>query len=69
MAADVTASPSFKAGHPKTLFAAPIWGGGAGYDVTADGQKFLINSLESEGESTASAAITVVLNWQAGLKK
>lgn len=34
-------------------------------DVTANGKKFLMNTLAPE----AFAAITVVLNWKAGLKK
>jgi len=37
------------------------------YDVTADGQRFLMN-VEAEGASAASP-FTVVLNWQAGLKR
>jgi len=36
------------------------------YDVSADGQRFLINTLP---EQVASAPITVVVNWTAGLKK
>jgi hypothetical protein len=69
------ASETFQAGIPKALFAAPIWGGGTTYinitryDVTADGRKFLINSLPTETTSVPSPPITVVLNWQAGLKK
>jgi hypothetical protein len=75
MAVDVSLSPTFKAGIPKVLFPAPIWGGGANInvtpcDVTADGQRFLINAVSAEGNAGgASSPITVVLNWQAGLKK
>jgi WD40 repeat protein len=75
MAVEVAAaSGTFQAGIPKALFAAPIWGGGAinnvtRYDVTADGKKFLINSLPTETTSAPPSAITVVLNWQAGLMK
>jgi serine/threonine protein kinase len=36
------------------------------YDVTADGQRFLVNTLV---EQKASSPITVVINWTAGLKK
>jgi len=36
------------------------------YDVSADGQNFLINTLP---EQDSSAPITVVLNWTAGLQK
>ena len=36
------------------------------YDVTRDGQRFLLNvSLED----AASPPITIVVNWTAGLKK
>jgi hypothetical protein len=37
-----------------------------GQDVTADGEKFLINT---QGAEAAASPITVALNWQAGLKK
>jgi len=72
MSVDVTLSPSFKAGAPKALFSAPIpiYGGGFNVDVhrwdlTPDGQKFLINRT-STGQSSP---IAVVVNWQAALKK
>jgi hypothetical protein len=43
-------------------------GGGAGfsYDISPDGQRFLVNTLV---EAAASAPITVVVNWMAGLQK
>ena len=74
MAVEVaTASGTFQAGIPKALFAAPIWGGSTvnvtRYDVTADGKKFLINSLPKVTASAHESPITVVLNWQAVLKK
>ena len=71
-----TPSGTFQAGIPKALFAAPILGAASSafvyntrYDVTADGQKFLINAVSTETASAPQSAITVVLNWQAGLKK
>jgi hypothetical protein len=36
------------------------------YDVTADGQRFLINVPRSQ---TNASPITVVLNWTAGVKR
>ncbi|MCU1235578.1 MAG: serine/threonine protein kinase [Candidatus Solibacter sp.] len=69
MAVEVSANPSFRSGAPKALFVVPALGGGTigtRYRVSADGKKFLINCLAA---SSASAPITVVLNWQAGLKK
>jgi hypothetical protein len=37
---------------------------GLGYDVTADGSRFLVAFPSAD---TPSSSITVVLNWQAGL--
>jgi serine/threonine protein kinase len=59
--------PSFEVGAVKPLFethAVTLFR--YSYDVSADGQRFLINTVR---EQTASAPITVVLNWIAGLKK
>ena len=40
------------------------------YDVAPDGQRFLIpRPVSTGGAEAASAPITVVLNWNAGLKK
>ena len=36
------------------------------YDVSADGQRFLVNTVEELG---AAAPITVVVNWTAALKQ
>jgi hypothetical protein len=70
MAADVTLGPVLKVGVPHILFSAPIYGGGSAsevhrWDVTADGQKFLIHTVPEQSTS----AFTVMLNWQAGLKR
>ena len=70
MSVEVTLSPSFKASTPKLLFQAPIFGGGATlnehrWDLTPDGQRFLINT-SSIG---VSSPIAVVVNWQAMLKR
>jgi Tol biopolymer transport system component len=74
MAVEVSTSPTFKAGIPRPLFQAPIWGGGTfhnvtRYDVTADGKRFLINSVTADIATSAPAPITIVLNWTALLKK
>jgi Tol biopolymer transport system component/predicted Ser/Thr protein kinase len=73
MAVDVTPTPVFAHGNPKALFPVPIWGGATSlnvtrYDVTPDGQKFLINTLPADAAASASPN-TVVLNWQLSLKK
>jgi eukaryotic-like serine/threonine-protein kinase len=70
MSVDVTLNPSFKAGAPRALFQAPIIAGGGQtsthrWDMTPDGKRFLINTVPGD----ASAPLTVVLNWQAALRK
>ncbi len=60
----------FQAGKsPKPLFAVQSYSVrliGRDYAVSNDGQKFLVPSLD---EAAESQPMTVVLNWQAGLKK
>jgi eukaryotic-like serine/threonine-protein kinase len=75
MAVEVNGSGGkFEAGVPRALFevhfSAPGRDGttpGQWYDVSKDG-RFLIPSIVTEDQS-ALAPMTVVLNWQAGLKK
>jgi hypothetical protein len=50
-------------GAPRRLFTAPAT---AGWDVTPDGKKFLLSVLPGGAGQTP---ITVVLNWQADLRK
>ena len=58
---------SFEVGAVKPLFQTRVVGTVRyQYDVSADGQRFLINTAS---EQTASASITVVTNWTSGLKK
>jgi Tol biopolymer transport system component/tRNA A-37 threonylcarbamoyl transferase component Bud32 len=61
---------TFEAGPPRPLFQtalppmlAPFR---TGYAVSADGQRFLVNSLRPNSESSA---ITVVLNWAAAVRR
>jgi len=56
---------SFEVGVVKPLFETRGTGTRYQYAVTADGQRFLINTAS---EQAASAPITVVVNWTAGLK-
>jgi hypothetical protein len=56
----------FKAGVPKRLFKVPA--GIAFWDVSADGKRFVM-AAPSAKTSTVQPKITVVLNWQAALKK
>jgi Tol biopolymer transport system component len=74
MVIDVTTTPEFRYGNPKALFAAPIFGGPrtlnvTRYDVAPDGQKFLINALAADASTAPASPITVVLNWQMGLRR
>jgi eukaryotic-like serine/threonine-protein kinase len=69
MAVDVKTAPGFQAGTPRALFAtSPVSTSGQmfSYDVTRDGKRFFIVGLSS---SAASIPATIVLNWQAGLKR
>jgi eukaryotic-like serine/threonine-protein kinase len=60
---------TFEVSAVKPLFEThAITGRGYSYDVSADGQKFLINSAAHQNGS-GPAPITVVLNWTAALKK
>jgi eukaryotic-like serine/threonine-protein kinase len=60
---------SFEVGAVEPLFEAPrLIGNRYQYDVSADGQRFLVNT-GSDQATLASAPITVVVNWTAGLKK
>jgi Tol biopolymer transport system component len=75
MEVDVSLNPVFKAGVPRALFPVSFSGNsdiiGTAYDVTADGQRFLVDKVTTGAESgtTAPPVLTVVLNWQSGLKK
>jgi hypothetical protein len=76
MAAPLHASPdsqTLEPGIPVRLFRAAIVGAGSivigglqEYDVSADGQRFLINMTVSEA---AASPISIVLNWQEELKQ
>jgi eukaryotic-like serine/threonine-protein kinase len=57
---------SFEVGAVRPLFQSNSIGSISTFVVSADGQRFLINSAS---EQAASAPITVVLNWTAGLRK
>jgi Tol biopolymer transport system component/predicted Ser/Thr protein kinase len=66
MAADVDGTGSeFRVGAVKPLFRTHAVSNPLYSFDTRDGQRFLVNSLDAE----ASAPITLVINWQAGMKK
>ena len=66
------AKPSFEAGAPLALFDAHMAHNEIDtqlqYDVNKDGTPFLINTTGATG-GASSPPLTVVTNWQAGLKK
>jgi hypothetical protein len=55
-------------GTPRPLFQTQVstFGAPNRYDVSADGQKFLVNSSVQE---TSRVPLEVIVNWAAGLKK
>ena len=65
MAVEIKPGTQFVAGVPKPLFEVRLGSSTSSYDVSADG-RFLIAT--SVGQS-ATAPMTVVLNWQAALRK
>jgi hypothetical protein len=72
MTVAVSGEATLGVGTPAILFNVPFTPSGSGtasaltqYDVTADGERFLL----SVPPETSTVPITVVLNWTAGLKK
>ncbi len=71
MAAEVNTSAGFDAGSPSVLFVThprqPLSAMDFfSYDVTADGQKFLVNT---KVDTSSSAPLSVILNWSAEMEK
>jgi hypothetical protein len=56
---------TFEVGVVRPLFASRPIGIGESYDVSADGQRILVNALVE----TAEQPVTLVVNWTAGLTK
>ena len=76
MAVDIQTQPAFKAGTPRMLFERPAYTSGVGlagtrradYDISPDGQRFLVIK-QPEQQETALTQINVVLNWFEELKR
>lgn len=67
MAAAVSGQGSaFEVGAVRPLFDTGATGPFSSYDVSSDGQRFLVNT---PAEEATSAPITLVVNWTALLKK
>jgi hypothetical protein len=53
-------------GEPEKLFETTLWDlSGIGFDVTKDGQRFILNSFSERAELPA----TLVINWTEELKR
>jgi len=59
---------SFEPGAPQQLFSVS-GASGFGFAVTHDGQRFLMNVPAGGESAVAGPSLTIVTNWQAGLKK
>ncbi|MGA8607984.1 MAG: protein kinase [Candidatus Sulfotelmatobacter sp.] len=71
MAVDISTQPSFTAGKPHMLFEGhyvPPPGTAPNYDVSPDGQRFLMIKPSEAGDA-APSQINVVLNWFEELKR
>ena len=68
MAVDVKLGTNFTMGTPHALFQSQVssYTSPNRYDVTADGQKFLVSSVAQESSPTP---MTVIVNWAATLKR
>ncbi len=69
MVVDITTEPTFRAGTPRLLFEGSYRrsaGAAASYDVTPDGQRFV---MVQETEDQEASQINVVLNWFEELKR
>ncbi len=67
MAVDIATSPTFAVGKPKLMFEMSSFLGG-GFDVSPDGQRFLMIKA-SELADAAPTQMNVVLNWFEELKR
>ncbi len=70
MVVDIKTEPAFTAGSPVVLFTGryTIWGGFVNYDISPDGQRFLMIK-EVDEEEGQQDQINVVLNWFEELKR
>jgi serine/threonine protein kinase len=71
MTVPLSTTSGFRPGSPMVLFPVPINGGGTNitairWDVAPDGKRFLFSTIAA---AESSPPITVVLNWQAALRK
>ena len=65
MSVDVIAGAAFQAGAPKPIFRLPP--GATALAIDGDGQRILVST--PTGEQATQPPFTVILNWQAGLRR
>ena len=63
VAVSVSTAPSFSVGSATRLFEHPDVRPGNGYDVSADGQRFVLAESVGEGTDAPEPSIRVVQNW------
>ena len=63
MSVAVTTTPTFQAGPPRQLLPGPFYSGLASrtYDVSPDGQRFLV--IKSPGSGRSTSRLIVIENW------
>jgi hypothetical protein len=67
MAVEVNGSgAAFQMSAPQQLFTVPTT---TSWDVSGDGKRFLLTVAPNQGQQNAQTPITVVLNWQADIKR
>jgi Tol biopolymer transport system component len=71
MAVAVQTTPTFSAGNPTKLFEGQFFRGQSGrtYDVANDGRFLMIKDALTNEQGSASATMTVVVNWVEELKQ
>jgi serine/threonine protein kinase len=69
MATPIKLSPTFEPGLPKLLLPVPAKASQHSYAVSGDSQRFLIVNPSTEEEPAQPVTATIVVNWQAALKR
>ncbi|MDA2939177.1 hypothetical protein MYX75_13070, partial [Acidobacteria bacterium AH-259-A15] len=71
MVVSIKTEPTFTRGNPEVLFTGSYFiGFGRNYDISPDGQRFLMMKAgEQTEESSAPTQLIVVLNWFDELKR
>jgi Tol biopolymer transport system component len=67
MGVDIATQPTFHASTPGVIVPAKAMGNLAGFDVSPDGQRFLV--LQQNSEAAQTGQINVVLNWSEELRR